>query len=393
MSYTKKLLIYMIGFGVVIGIIFPIFASFFVDVKSGYGIIFDVSCVVAGIVVGLSGFYITKVIVLKQLEKMSEVLKKVEDKDLSSKIDDASILSSDDEIGLLARVFNKTVGSLKEVIKYTAELISSVFSLSSEINRDTESIKGVLNDTLNYSQQIKESVAKLSEVYSEIGGRLEVVRRKLERSNDTFNDSFDLIESNLNDVSSFSASFYEMKGEVEQLKSIVSLVADSVLVINEIADQTNLLALNAAIEAARAGEAGRGFAVVADEIRKLAEKTLSSTSTIKDVVTKLVNMSEGFYDIMETAIEKAEKSKDNSENLMEKTRFLQSDMGDVYRELVSFFEEIEELSSVMGDVEENVNRITAIEDISEKTERIKDSLDELVERVDSLKRTIETFKM
>ncbi|THB75479.1 MAG: hypothetical protein D6B28_00310 [Gammaproteobacteria bacterium] len=72
-SILKRLLLAFFGFGILMGGVFPVYASFFVDWKEGMFIWFVTGCLVAGIVLGLINYFLVKIILLKPISSLAKV--------------------------------------------------------------------------------------------------------------------------------------------------------------------------------------------------------------------------------------------------------------------------------------------------------------------------------
>jgi len=146
-----------------------------------------------------------------------------------------------------------------------------------------------------------------------------------------------VVQKAVNSIQIVQEQSHKLKAGMEQLNYNANAINEVITTISDIADQTNLLALNAAIEAARAGESGRGFAVVADEVRKLAEKTMASTTEVRNAITAIQN-----------SVNESVTLVDDSAKAVEHTNELVTQSGDAFLTIVEMVEKTAEKSQIIA---------------------------------------------
>jgi methyl-accepting chemotaxis protein len=243
--------------------------------------------------------------------------------------DGAEMLSSGD---LTGRVHCAAKDELEDVAVHFNHMAESMQGLLRVVQQTAEQLGQAATDVSSSAAQVSEGSIEQSSAASCMAAAIEEMTVGIDQ------------------IAEHAQTAHEVSTESGVLAAIVN-------VIKEIADQTNLLALNAAIEAARAGEQGRGFAVVADEVRKLAERTTSSTQEISSMIGVIQKGTAGAVASMQAGVARVAEGVDLSRRAGASISRIKDGASRVRGDVSDISNSLREQSAASNEIARSVERI------------------------------------
>jgi len=389
-SILRNILFAFLGFGISMGIIFPFYAGFFVEYKEGLYGWFVAGCLVAGIVMGISNYYLLNFLLINKLKQIAQVATAIGNNDLGFTCD----MKSNDVIGDIITSFNKMAETLRNVIgeiqNSSGQMLAGVDRICLVANETNDGVQRQHNET----QLVEQSIQNLTHIAQEVSSKAAqaaeaaaLAKEEAEKGNQVVNQTINSIQTLAAEVENAASSINKVETESNNIGGVLD-------VIQGISEQTNLLALNAAIEAARAGEQGRGFAVVADEVRTLAQRTQESTKEIQTIIDNLQSVSRDTVQVMEKGQAQATSSVEQAAQAGQSLREITNAVTAITEMNTLINDEAGSQSGVAVEINQNISTISQIANESKSgSENTATESQQLASLAANLQQLVSQFKL
>lgn len=238
---------------------------------SGSTTLFVILLIINTLIIGF-GLFITNTYITQPIKEILKSFMNMSNGYIGEQIE----IKHQDDIGILAQVFNKVNINLTNIIK---------------------DIRGGADQIVNGSDQISAASQILSEGASKQAASSEQISATIHQMKEAIEQNTNHAIETEQIALKAQASMQKMSDASAESLNAIKIITEKIKIINDIAFQTNILALNAAVEAAHAGEQGKGFAVVASEVRKLAEHSKVAADEISAISLTSVNITASVKDL------------------------------------------------------------------------------------------------
>lgn len=319
----------------------------------------SITCIVLGLaIIGGLGFSLAREI-RSRMHTLSSFLNHVSDTlDFTPRTD----VTRMDELGITGHAANKLLDRMQENLQTISAGAQSVATAAGQLAETSSQVATASGLQSEAAANVAATIEEMTVSINHVGDRAQEADRLSTESEKLAGKGKSAILQTGEDIQDIAQTVHHTAEFIANLEADSQKISGVMVVIKEVADQTNLLALNAAIEAARAGEQGRGFAVVADEVRKLAERTATSTQQITATVTTMITNASAAASQMQMVVSKVNKGVQQAQ---ETSTSIQK-IGEGCREAV---DTVTEISSAIREQGAATNNIAAqVEKIAQMSE-------------------------
>lgn len=255
--------------------------------------------------------------IMGSLNNATDAVKKISAGDFSVDVK----VTSEDEIGVMLKQFQQMVEKLRSsvsiakrvskgdlMIDFEAEkqrggelddaleqMVKNLREIVLTIYNGADNVTAASHQVASASQQMSRGAQEQASATEEVSSSMEQMAANILQNTDNSRETEKIASKALKDIQASSQS-------VAEAVEAITVIADKIVIIEEIASKTDLLALNAAVEAARAGEHGKGFAVVAAEVRKLAERSQRAAAEITDISARTVKQARESKELLSSTL-------------------------------------------------------------------------------------------